>query len=137
MLSAKLLLQQQHHAVLPALLLNLDSQHCSSLQATTTSSSSSWALWHPQHAAHPVRQYAGDGSPDPMIVPLQRQVKQQTAPAPLQEHAVELPDSNRGPWERVVDKDSGQPYWWNAKTGTSERHGTTVSKSLSSSVLCV
>jgi hypothetical protein len=33
---------------------------------------------------------------------------------------VNLPSSNQGPWERVIDKTSGQPYWWNAKTGTAD-----------------
>lgn len=59
------------------------------------------------------RQFAADV--DPMIVPVPRQ--QQPAPSQRQETALELPDESKGPWERVIDKASGQPYWWNAKTG--------------------
>jgi hypothetical protein len=66
-----------------------------------------------------VRQYAAD-APEPMIIPAQRQQQNQPAvPAQRQELAVDLPSTNQGPWERVIDKTSGQPYWWNAKTGTS------------------
>jgi len=66
------------------------------------------------HTLAQSRQYAADA--DPMIVPVQKQ-QQQPAPSQRQETALELPDENKGPWERVIDKASGQPYWWNANTG--------------------
>lgn len=67
------------------------------------------------------RQYSAD-APEPLIVPAastsQQQQKQQTQPALQQprEVALELPQANQGPWERVSDKASGQTYWWNKHT---------------------
>lgn len=56
-----------------------------------------------------------------MIAPLQKQQQQQQQPATtsrqVTELAVDLPPANIGPWERANDKVSGQPYWWNPKTG--------------------
>jgi hypothetical protein len=52
-----------------------------------------------------------------MIVPLNKQQQQPAPTGQRQELALDLPDSNRGPWERVIDEKSGQPYWWNAKSG--------------------
>jgi hypothetical protein len=52
-----------------------------------------------------------------MIVPLKKQQQQPAPTGQQQELAVDLPESNRGPWERVIDEESGQPYWWNAKSG--------------------
>lgn len=105
------------------------------LQQAAASSLSSWAAgsWPRYSPAAQVqrRQYSAD-APEPMIIPAQRnqqqQQQQQTAavPAQRQEMAVQLPDSNQGPWERVIDKTSGQPYWWNAKTGEMCLGGGTV-----------
>lgn len=75
--------------------------------------------WSPPGCTANVRQYAAD-APEPMIIPAHRQQQNQPAvPTQRQELAVDLASSNQGPWERVIDKTSGQPYWWNAKTGKS------------------
>jgi hypothetical protein len=38
-------------------------------------------------------------------------------PQRVKEVALQLPEANRGPWQRAVDKTSGGTYWWNATTG--------------------
>lgn len=105
-------LLQRHCA--PFLYSLLDTQHGAILQQLQHSSGSSSTF---SHLGTQVRQYSAD-APEPMTVPLNKQQPQQPATTgQRQELAVDIPDSNRGPWERVVDEKSGQPYWWNAKSG--------------------
>jgi hypothetical protein len=104
-------LLQRHCAPFLYSLLDAQQQHGAILQQLQRSSGSSSTS-----SVLGTRQYSAD-VPEPMIVPLN---KQQQKPAPTgqrQELALDLPDSNRGPWERVIDEKSGQPYWWNAKSG--------------------
>lgn len=61
----------------------------------------------------------------PDIIPLQRKQQQQptTTAGQQQELAVPLPEQNLGPWERVIDKATGQPYYFNPKTGVTTPTG--------------
>lgn len=58
----------------------------------------------------------------PDIIPLQRK-QQQPATTAGQEVSVPLPERNLGPWERVIDKATGQPYYFNPKTGVTTPTG--------------
>lgn len=110
--AAGLLLLQQHQRQLVPVLGTWMLQPTPQ-QPTSTSS--------PQHPLPGWRWYAAD-APEPLIVPSQQRQQQQpgavaTTPEQRKEIAVPLPPANLGPWERVIDKGTGQPYWWNAKTG--------------------
>jgi hypothetical protein len=79
------------------------------------------------HHLLPSHQQACQYSDAPDIIPLQRKQQQQqpatTSAGQRQELAVPLPEQNVGPWERVIDKATGQPYYFNPKTGVTTPTG--------------